>query len=673
MISLISLIILLQINLIENTSKRSTGLDCTRRNANGLYGRGCSSKFLRCHDGKLYVYRCSKNRKFNVETAKCEEPEQVIACINNMDNDRTIVKAVDPFDCSKRNDGVYGTGKCSTTYYHCSRGHSAEMLCPAGLYYNDKLKGCDEVDSIDECNVLTALQGYNERREGHLGERGKYIERNLMSIRDGQFPDINERYIDGARKLSLGREKMSKDNSSNDKKRPARQTLNQTSIWKSKRELNCTQMRNGNYPMINGQCSKYFWHCSNGRSIGRICHDELFFNKATQKCDTLNNIEDCINNKQLIENNAVELNCIQWNENIMEHSACSDLYYNCTAGKLLELQCPQGQVYDAKQKQCDAIEFVPECINSENPSQTTTNDPIQISKIVPAPELNEFCNASGDGLYSVGCENYFYFCASNNGYHVKCPEGLFFDSETRICNYKKYVHSCNLDHDDSNITPSKQIYDYNIITTTRSMYQIDKSTKKIEIDETQTKEVSKTKNMPEASLPASISTPISQTKILPILSRDFDCRSKADGFYSIGCKTEFVACANHRIFFFECPYNLIFNEEAQTCDYAKNIKDCSKMINNEEKETTCTEIERESSSEKKEIKGIDGTIIRDNAFCKKLKDGVYFNDCGNEYIVCSRHVTFVYNCPEGQIVNPTSKICDKAENIPECVNANDRI
>ncbi|VDO17045.1 unnamed protein product, partial [Brugia timori] len=150
----------------------------------------------------------------------------------------------------------------------------------------------------------------------------------------------------------------------------------------------------------------------------------------------------------------------------------------------------------------------------------------------------EFCNASGDGLYSVGCENYFYFCASNNGYHVKCPEGLFFDSETRICNYKKYVHSCNLDHDDSNITPSKQIYDYNIITTTRSMYQIDKSTKKIEIDETQTKEVSKTKHMPEASLPASISTPISQTKILPILSRDFDCRSKADGFYSIGCKTE---------------------------------------------------------------------------------------------------------------------------------------
>ncbi|VDN18883.1 unnamed protein product, partial [Gongylonema pulchrum] len=85
----------------------------------------------------------------------------------------------EPFDCSKKKDGVYGSGKCSTTYYHCSRGHSSEMLCPAGLYYNDKLKGCDDVDSVDECDVLTALRGFDERRESHLGEEGKYIERNL--------------------------------------------------------------------------------------------------------------------------------------------------------------------------------------------------------------------------------------------------------------------------------------------------------------------------------------------------------------------------------------------------------------------------------------------------------------------------------------------------------------
>ncbi|EFO24425.1 hypothetical protein LOAG_04061 [Loa loa] len=203
----------------------SGGLDCTKRNSEGLYGRGCSSKFMRCHDGKLYVYRCRKDLKFNVETAKCEERKQVIACINNVDNDRTIVKADGPFDCSKRKDGVYGSGKCSTTYYHCSRGHSAEMLCPAGLYYNDKLKGCDEVDSIDECNVLNALQGFNERRESHLGERGKYIERNLMSIRNRPISDTHERHIDGTRKLSLGKEISSRDHDSSDKKRSTRQTL----------------------------------------------------------------------------------------------------------------------------------------------------------------------------------------------------------------------------------------------------------------------------------------------------------------------------------------------------------------------------------------------------------------------------------------------------------------
>lgn len=63
---------------------------------------------------------------------------------------------------------------------------------------------------------------------------------------------------------------------------------------------------------------------------------------------------------------------------------------------------------------------------------------------------------------------------------------------------------------------------------------------------------------------------------------DFDCLTKSDGFYSIGCKTEFIACANHRMFFFECPHNLIFNEEAQICDYAENIEDCSKMADVDE-------------------------------------------------------------------------------------------
>uniref|UniRef100_A0A0R3RPP4 Chitin-binding type-2 domain-containing protein n=1 Tax=Elaeophora elaphi TaxID=1147741 RepID=A0A0R3RPP4_9BILA len=198
----------------------SAVLDCTRRNSDGLYGRGCSSKFMRCHKGKLYVYRCHKNLKFNVETAKCEERRQVIACINDMDDDQTIVKAVGPFDCSKRKDGIYGSGRCSTTYYRCSGGNSAEMLCPAGLYYTDKLKGCDEVDSIDECNVLTSLQGFNERRESHLGERGKYIERNLLSTFNA-----DGRYVGGTRRLSLGEEKSSKNHNSNDKKRPTRQTL----------------------------------------------------------------------------------------------------------------------------------------------------------------------------------------------------------------------------------------------------------------------------------------------------------------------------------------------------------------------------------------------------------------------------------------------------------------
>ncbi|EJD76716.1 hypothetical protein LOAG_16392 [Loa loa] len=146
----------------------------------------------------------------------------------------------------------------------------------------------------------------------------------------------------------------------------------------------------------------------------------------------------------LIVKSAMEPNCITLNGGVAGHSACSRFYYSCIAGKLFQLQCPEGQAYDVKQKQCVAMEFMPECTTAEKPVLSTTGNPIQISKIIPAPELNDFCNTTGDGMFSAGCESYFYFCASGLGYHVKCPEGLFFDSETRNCNYKEHVLSCNL-------------------------------------------------------------------------------------------------------------------------------------------------------------------------------------------------------------------------------------
>lgn len=65
--------------------------------------------------------------------------------------------------------------------------------------------------------------------------------------------------------------------------------------------MNCTEMGDGNYLADNGQCSKSFWHCSNGKTTGRVCRDDLFFNTITKECDLANNIENCVN-KSLIFN-----------------------------------------------------------------------------------------------------------------------------------------------------------------------------------------------------------------------------------------------------------------------------------------------------------------------------------------------------------------------------------
>uniref|UniRef100_A0A0R3RPP3 Chitin-binding type-2 domain-containing protein n=1 Tax=Elaeophora elaphi TaxID=1147741 RepID=A0A0R3RPP3_9BILA len=355
--------------------------------------------------------------------------------------------------------------------------------------------------------------------------------------------------------------------------------------------MNCTGMKDGNYPAVKEQCSKYFWRCSNGGTSGGVCRDGLYFNAVTKKCDTGSNIKDCPDG------------------------------------------CPEDQVYNAREKKCDVIELVPECTTA-----TVTSNRLQISKLISAPELDFFCNTTGDGLLSAGCENYFYFCASGHGYHVKCPEGFFFDSETRTCNHKEHVLLCNLALDGSRTMANEQAYAHAIAP--KSVDQDDES-KEAQIYDIQTRKEthSHADHIPEVR-PTLISVPISKTKPLPVLSEDFDCQSKADGFYSIGCKTEFVACANHWMFFLECPQSLIFNEEAQICDYEENIEKCSKMADLNEKEsflTTHPEMEREISSEE-ESKRMDGVAIRD----------------------------------QRQIINPISKTCSEPENIPECVNKHDR-
>ncbi|KAM3729098.1 Chondroitin proteoglycan [Dirofilaria immitis] len=656
------LIISLQINLVENALRSSTTLDCTRRDSDGLYGRGCSSKFLRCHKGKRYVYTCPNNLKFNVETAKCEQRQQIIACLNNMGNDRIIVKADYPFDCSKRKNGVYGSGKCSTTYYHCSRGHSTEMSCPANLYYNDKLKACDEIDSVDECNLLNALRGFDERRESHLGQRGKYIERNLMSNRGGSIFDVNRGYGSDNRRLSLGKEKIEKHSNRN-KTRPVRQTMYEASSWVRGSKMNCTGLKDGAYPMVKNKCSKYFWRCIDGQITGRICREELFFNTITGKCDIANNITNCANKKKsLVTRSVIESNCNGSNDGLVESSACSEFYYNCTAGKLS--RCPRDQVYNKRQKRCDFDFSVPECITVESFLKSAAGNSIHISKIISAPELSDFCGRNGDGIFSAGCQNYFYFCSLGHGYHVKCPEGLFFDSETKTCNHKEYAQSCNIPTEDLGYVTNDYATVLAIMNDDDDDDDDDEEVEEMGDYKIQTLHNQKTNEKSDEGLPVVYSIPISHSKSLPFLPEDLECNRKSDGFHSIGCKKEFIACANQKMYFFECPQDLIFHENAQICDSVSNIDGCSDNDKKEPFSATNTDTDWEITSEEITDQSYDDTAVQEQNFCGHLNDGIYFNDCGNKYLICNGGNSFAYACPEGQIVDPTSKTCNELENIP---------
>ncbi|VDN03053.1 unnamed protein product [Thelazia callipaeda] len=297
--------------------------------------------------------------------------------------------------------------------------------------------------------------------------------------------------------------------------------------------MSCANLSDGDYPILENQCLKQFWRCTAGQITGRACKDGKFFNAATKRCEAANNIIHC---------------------------------------KIFDEKCQKSQVYDSARGRCSTPEFVPNCASKRYATFSTNENEIEILKIIWEPELNDFCSQNGDGMFSAGCEEFFYLCTSGTGYYVNCLRGLYFDSAKQMCTVKDRVLLCKLLSDKKNST------DLEFISSKQTVAAEDKDNNDIFKIHDNVVNKESTGNfatdIPEVGISAMIAAPIPKDENLPFLPEDFECERKNDGFYSIGCENEFVACVNSRMFFFKCPQDLIFDEESQTCNYVGNINKC---------------------------------------------------------------------------------------------------
>uniref|UniRef100_A0A914QT81 Chitin-binding type-2 domain-containing protein n=1 Tax=Panagrolaimus davidi TaxID=227884 RepID=A0A914QT81_9BILA len=113
----------------------------------------------------------------------------------------------------------------------------------------------------------------------------------------------------------------------------------------------------------------------------------------------------------------------------------SSSLYNNTQYTSLQQQQPQGQNVAVKPELERAYGQ-----SSRNPegSQPQQNPP------VPLAPKDTYCQDKGlvHGYHSPGCTNYFFACFSRETIRVQCPDNLFYDIESAICDYKANVPAC---------------------------------------------------------------------------------------------------------------------------------------------------------------------------------------------------------------------------------------
>ncbi|KAH8372295.1 hypothetical protein KR093_010971, partial [Drosophila rubida] len=115
----------------------------------GPVDRNCSA-FIQCVNGRKIQQTCGKNLQFNNATKECDYPENVQCDDGSPPPSGPTAGPSGTYCASKgRCVGLPEGAKmanqptCSTTYIVCQCECEIEMICPAGLMFNDVFKACD--------------------------------------------------------------------------------------------------------------------------------------------------------------------------------------------------------------------------------------------------------------------------------------------------------------------------------------------------------------------------------------------------------------------------------------------------------------------------------------------------------------------------------------------------
>ncbi|KRZ76411.1 Chondroitin proteoglycan 2 [Trichinella papuae] len=303
-------------------------------------------------------------------------------------------KETAPFNCKNMENGLYGK-PCSSDYYTCWNGRTIKHTCPANFSFNQNLLQCRPYAETTSCF---------------------------------------ERHTDTP-------------SSNNSTEKP---------IYDCKKIGGGSYANPRSYPI---NCSETYYTCHFGMQLTRHCPDKLVFDPEYKICRYRSEVFECTGKRSISpisEQNytstmqptlpPVDFDCKSKPDGFYADPkySYSQVFYSCSGGLAREMHCQQKLVYDSRSKTCQSLGNL---FTTTDQSLTTTVQRSTGTTNVPTTEeLPLDCGTLVNGLYpdpKQSCSHLFYSCANGFLRMFICPEQLYYDPVTQICDDFWNVPECH--------------------------------------------------------------------------------------------------------------------------------------------------------------------------------------------------------------------------------------
>nr|CDJ82147.1 Chitin binding protein domain containing protein [Haemonchus contortus] len=605
----------------------------------GYYSNGCVSDFVYCVGEVASFMKCPASLVFNEKKGYCDYPESCTAIpapavpspvpsVPAQPSGPAYAPASpsSPVSCKGRKDGYYSNG-CVSEFVYCVDEVATPMTCPASLVFNEKKGYCDYPESCSSAPApalplpAPVVPPTQPPASAHAppnsltpvsckGKKDGYYSNGCVSdfvyCVDGVASPMtcpaslvfNEKkgYCDYPESCAAGPAPVNPWPTP--VVPPTQPPASAHAPPSPLTPVSCKGKKDGYYS--NG-CVSDFVYCVDGVASPMSCPASLVFNEKKGYCDYP---ESCSTGPaaapplpaplvtaqppyappQTPPSPLTPISCKGKKDGYYSNGCVSDFVF-CVDGVASAMKCPASLVFNEKKGYCDYPES---CSTGPAPAlpmpvPVVPSQPSASAQAPPAPLTFVDCKGKKDGYYSSGCVSEFVYCVDGVPTLMKCPSSLVFNAKNGYCDYPEACSS-----------------------------------------------------PPAQAAPA---VPPSTSTSGPSSQMSLDCTGRGDGYFAIGCSSDFVYCSDGIATFMKCPASLVFNAEKNYCDYPEN---CSG-----------TGLDQADSQT-----GSAAPSPSVHSFVCPKPNGAFSNGCSTEYYVCSNAVAHVMLCPGNLVFNAEEGYCD---------------